>query len=352
MQENIRLNAALLRKRVPNLTAAAKTVGLRPATVSNLCTGKIPVGRAEVRTIVALAELAGCSLDELILKGESMTMLETGIKVVDLFAPMIQGGTTGIVARAQIGQLVLLAEVFERLRKQGYRTVLLVPQLDKAVVEEVRSVSDALCTSIDEAFAEVNLAADKEKVVLAADRAFVLNGKLFQLRERLDEAGIAPITTLLFDPTGEAVDEEDPYGPLDTLWQLDVDLAARRLYPAVSPVHSVSALIESGMTEAGHMAVWQKAKKLLRRYREIRSLVNALGFDKIPEADQQTYRRGERLEAFFSQPFYVAEPFTKKTGENVNLRDVLHGVQRILDGAADGWEVQELAYIGGLPSKR
>lgn len=66
---NIRLNAALLRKRVPNLTTAAKSVGLRPASVSNLSTGKISLGRAEVRTLVALAELAGCTLDELILNG-------------------------------------------------------------------------------------------------------------------------------------------------------------------------------------------------------------------------------------------------------------------------------------------
>ncbi|VTR26894.1 Uncharacterised protein [Actinobacillus pleuropneumoniae] len=67
--DNLKLNVSLLRQRVPNLTSAAKSVGLRPATVSNLCTGKIPVGRAEVRTIAALAALAKCSLDELILRG-------------------------------------------------------------------------------------------------------------------------------------------------------------------------------------------------------------------------------------------------------------------------------------------
>ena len=66
-------------------------MGLRPATVSNLCTGKIPVGRAEVRTIAVLASLAKCSLDELILRGESVEMIETGIKPLDLFAPLAKG---------------------------------------------------------------------------------------------------------------------------------------------------------------------------------------------------------------------------------------------------------------------
>ena len=69
MDEELQLNVPLLRRRVPNLTTAAREAGLRAATVSNLCTGKIPVGRAEVRTLVALANLAGCSLDELIIRG-------------------------------------------------------------------------------------------------------------------------------------------------------------------------------------------------------------------------------------------------------------------------------------------
>ena len=94
--ENIRLNVSLLRRRVPNLTSAARDVGLRPATVSNLCTGKIPVGRAEVRTMVALAELAQCSLDELILRGENVEMIETKIKTLDLFAPIVKGRNSWI----------------------------------------------------------------------------------------------------------------------------------------------------------------------------------------------------------------------------------------------------------------
>src|SRR5438128_3748900 len=97
--------------RVPNLSAAARSVGLRPATASDLCTGKIPIGRAEVRMLVGLAALASCSLDDLVVRGGLTGMLETGIKPVDLLAPLVRGGVAGLIARPGVGQLVLLAEL-------------------------------------------------------------------------------------------------------------------------------------------------------------------------------------------------------------------------------------------------
>src|SRR5690606_15810272 len=111
--------------------------GLRPATVSNLCTGKIPVGRAEVRTLVALADLAECSVDELLIRGEKMEMIETGIKTLDVFAPLAKGGTVGLVARPGMGQLVVLAELFHRLRNNDFKTVLLLPEGDHLGITDV-----------------------------------------------------------------------------------------------------------------------------------------------------------------------------------------------------------------------
>src|SRR4026207_993251 len=116
MHDDLMLNVALLRKRLPNLTVAARSVGLRAATVSDLCTGKIPVGRAEVRTLVGLSLLACCSLDELILRGGVAGMIETGIKVIDLFGPLVRGGTSGFIARPGMGQVVGMAGVLRRPR--------------------------------------------------------------------------------------------------------------------------------------------------------------------------------------------------------------------------------------------
>ena len=84
MNGPLQLNVPLLRRRVPNLSAVARSVGLRPATVSDLCTGKIPISRAEVRTLVGLAALASCSLDDLVLRGGLTGMLETGADPADI----------------------------------------------------------------------------------------------------------------------------------------------------------------------------------------------------------------------------------------------------------------------------
>ncbi|CAK4870512.1 unnamed protein product [Aphanomyces euteiches] len=155
---------------------------------------------------------------------------------------------------------------------------------------------------------------------------------MLALQERLQEAGTRPVTIALIDTRGEAVDEDSPYGPLDTLWQFDVELASRSLYPAVSPILSTSTILEGAQLEATHLAVQQRARKLLRRYRELRALVNAFGIEKLPESDIVIYKKGEKLEAYFAQPFYVAEPFRPELGEWTSLQDTLKQVVEIIDG--------------------
>ncbi|WP_257348431.1 helix-turn-helix domain-containing protein [Pseudalkalibacillus decolorationis] len=344
--ESIRLNVALLRRRVPNLTSAARSVGLRPATVSNLCNGKISVGRAEVRTLVALATLAQCSLDELIIRGEKMELIETKIKTLDLFAPLVKGGTVGLVARPGMGQLVILSELFHSLKKDGYSTHLLMPEGEHPEVKDILDYVDTVTNSIDEAY-EKMAAADKTKdIIFAADRAHVITGEIHKLQERLQDIGIENVTTLLVDLKGEAVDEELPYGPLETLWQFDIDLAARQKYPAVNPIYSTSSLLEGTHVDQNHFNIQQRAQKLLRRYRELRSFVTVKGIDGIPSSEVQTYKRGELLEAYLTQPFYVAEEFTSTKGESVRLQDTLNDVLKILDGSMDSKEVDQLSYIG------
>ncbi|MBM7584049.1 F-type H+-transporting ATPase subunit beta [Bacillus pakistanensis] len=351
MNEHLKLNVALLKKRVPNLTAASKAVGLRPATVSNLCTGKIPVGRAEVKTIVALASLSGCTLDELIIRGSGMEMIETGIKALDLFAPLVQGGNVGFVARVQMGQLVLLAELTHRLKNQDYSIMMLEPRVETPDLEETKKMSDFVTSSIDAVLQKIKEVEIREKVILIADRSTIETGEYFTLRDKIDNAGFPSITTLLYDSSGDSVDEDNPYGPLETLWPFDIELSSRHLYPAINSVLSTSTLIEDALLNNQHMNVQRNARKLLRRYKEVRVLSNSIGVENLSERDLAIYNRGIRLEAFLTQPFYVAESFTKIKGEYVSLDETIHGVQRILDGALDQVEPMELTYIGKLKKK-
>ncbi|RIW38443.1 hypothetical protein D3H55_02590 [Bacillus salacetis] len=348
MDNQLKLNVALLRRRVPNLTSAAKAVGLRPATVSNLCTGKIPVGRAEVKTVVALASLANCTLDELLIRGNRLEMIETGIKVVDLFCPLVKGGTVGFVARSQMGQLVLLNELMLRLQKKGFKMIFVDGADDEPDAAEARSASDYVCGNAGEVFELLNGIKKKEEAIIIADRAIVTSGELFKMNEQFGQAGFPEITTFLYDPSGEAVDAEDPYGPLDTLIPFDLDLATRQLYPAVQPVKAVSTLLEDALLDNNHLSIQRRARKLLRRYREIRVLVNNIGQDKIPETEIVLYKRGQMLEAFLTQPFYVAEAFTGLQGEYVTAEMTLSGVQKIIDGGTDSLTPEQLKYTGKL----
>ncbi|MCM3575062.1 hypothetical protein M3172_17840 [Mesobacillus subterraneus] len=346
--ENIRLNVALLRKKVPNLTSAAKTVGLRPATVSNLSTGKIPVGRAEVRTIVALAELAGCSLDELILRGESVEMIETGIKTLDLFAPISKGGTVGLVARPGMGQLVVLAEMLYRLKREGYVTILIKPAGNHPELDDVLEDVDHVTNNIEETYKIMLREGIEKDYAITVDRSYVISGEMFTLQEIFDDKGVSSVTTFLIDLKGEAVDEDLPYGPLDTLWQFDADLAARHKYPAVNPIYSTSSILEGSYLDPVHHSIQQRAQKLLRRYRELRSIVNVHGIGRLPASESQIYQQGEKLEAYLTQPFFVAEAFTGKKGEVVKLQDTLNDVKRILDNPSSIANADTLNFIGNL----
>ncbi|WP_456271303.1 ATP synthase beta subunit C-terminal domain-containing protein [Bacillus sp. AK031] len=348
MNSNIKLNVALLRRRVPNLTSAAKAVGLRPATVSNLCTGKIPVGRAEVKTIVALASLANCTIDELLIRGSRLEMIESGIKVVDLFSPIVKGGKIGFIARAQMGQLVLLNELIVRFQEKGFKMIFIEAESNVPDVEEAKEACDFVCKGAKDVFELLNSLENKEEAVIIADRAIVKSGDMFTMNEEFEQSGFPEITTFLYDPSGEAVDEDDPYGPLDTLIPFDLDLATRQMYPAVQPVKATSTLLEDALLDNNHLSIQRRARKLLRRYREIRVLVNNIGEDRIPESELELYNRGQKLEAFLTQPFYVAEPFTNQMGEYVPTETTLAGVQKIIDGGADSQSPQELKYIGKL----
>ncbi|MAG37424.1 MAG: hypothetical protein CL878_14410 [Dehalococcoidia bacterium] len=91
---------------------------------------------------------------------------------------------------------------------------------------------------------------------------------------------------------GEAPDEEIPFGPVETLWRFTLDLAARKLWPAIDPVLSTSTLQEGALLEAPHLIVQQRARKLLRRYRELRALVDVRGWEKRLETEEVSFRYG------------------------------------------------------------
>lgn len=348
MRDNLQLNVSLLRRRIPNMTTAAKAVGLRAATVSNLCTGKTPISKAEVGTLVTLAKLAGCSVDELIIYKESTKMIETGIKTIDLFAPIVHGGVIGLVARSGSGQISLAAELCCRMKINKYGTIFWKPNKEDWRLNSIINQADTICTSLEEVYEAMASIHNDGELFLIADREVVINGELMKLQKRLEEAKSLSLTTLLVDILGEAIEEDVPYGPMDTLLKFDINLSKSGVYPSIDPVYSTSTMSEGAMLESTHLSAQQRAKKVLRRYRELRVLANLYGLEGFNEADEIIYMRGKLLETYFSQPQYVVEDVTGKQGQWVKLEDTIGDVMRLLNGSYDNMDIQELSYIGAL----
>jgi F-type H+-transporting ATPase subunit beta len=348
MRDNLQLNVSLLRRRVPNLTTMAKSVGLRAATVSNLCTGKTPIGKAEVGTLVTLAKLAGCSLDELIIQKDNIKLIETGIKVIDLFAPIVQGGIIGLVACPGSGQMALAAELCYRMKINKFKTIFWKPVTEDWRLKGIVNQADTVCPTIEDVYKDIVSFHSNNELFLIADREVVIKGELMNLQKRLELLTSLSLTILLVDILGEAIGEDIPYGPMDTLLKFDINLSKRNIYPSVDPVYSISTMSEGSMLEPNHLNAQLRAKKVLRRYRELSVLVNLYGIEGLSETDEVTYNRGKRLEAYLSQPQYVVEEVTGKSGKWVKLNDTLGDIIRLLNGSYDHLSVNELSYNGSL----
>jgi F-type H+-transporting ATPase subunit beta len=298
--------------------------------------------------------------------------VETGIKTIDLFAPLVRGGTAGLPTLFHgLGQLATVAEVLRTLAtRHGFSSVVWLPEdvqdaqaMTWAGMEENVSTAQQtfrdMVTSVAQFFAGRREVAEAVRsgrrwrdVAVVADRGRVESGELLQLKDDLAEAGSRPVTYILYDPYGAAADADAaPFGPLDSSWRFDVDMRLRDISPAIDPVSSISSLLENGQLEATHISIAGRARRLLRRYRELRPGVAARGLDKFPADEQLAYRRGERLEAFMTQPYFVTEAWSKLPGARVALQETLAGARRVLDGEADAVVVDALRLLGRLPDR-
>src|SRR5690606_31419419 len=148
----------------------------------------------------------------------------------------------------------------------------------------------------------------------------------------------------LDDPGAAAV-----LGHLDARVILSRELAAAGLYPAVDPLRSQSRLLDPLVVGRRHYDVALRVRGALARYRELADVIAMLGLEELAPSDRLLVTRARRLSRFLSQPFVVAEAFTGRSGVRVPLEDTLRGCERILDGAADELEEEQLYMIGALP---
>jgi F-type H+-transporting ATPase subunit beta len=327
------------------------------------------------------------------------TLLETGIKVIDLLAPVFRSAKAGIVGGAGVGktmvlqelirtmggrpdQVVVFAGVGERtregndlwleMRENGRlsHSILVFGPMSNAPGIRFRTVLSAL--TMAEYFRDVEhrsvlfMIDSVSRYIQAGGEVSGLLGRLpsemgYQPTLASDVASIetraASLRTAAFtsvqalyvpadDLTDPAVTQAFPH--FDSTIVLDRERAAKGMYPAVDPLASSSRLLDPDLVGERHHRVAEQVRQTLERHRELQTVITMLGQEELSPEDRLKVARARRLERFLTQPFVVAESLTNRPGRHVPLEDTLAGCEAILAGQWDRAREQQLHMIGAL----
>ena len=330
---------------------------------------------------------------------ESKTqMFETGIKVIDLLTPYVQGGKIGLFGGAGVGKTVLIQEMIQRVAQNhggvsvfagvGERTregndligemaeagvlektALVFGQMDEPPGTRLRVPLTAL--TMAEYFRDVQ----NQDVLLFIDNIFrftqagsevsTLLGRMpsavgYQpnlademgaLQERITSTRGHSITSLqaIYVPADDYTDPAPAttFTHLDATTELSRDIAAKGIYPAVDPLASTSRILDPRYVGQAHYDCANRVKAILQRNKELQDIIALIGIDELGEEDKTTVSRARKIEQFLGQNFYVAEKFTGRPGSYVPADETIEAFTRICDGVYDEIPEQAFSGIGG-----
>ena len=331
---------------------------------------------------------------------ESKTeMFETGIKVIDLLTPYVQGGKIGLFGGAGVGKTVLIQEMIQRVAQNhggvsvfagvGERTregndligemedagvlektALVFGQMDEPPGTRLRVPLTAL--TMAEYFRDVQ----NQDVLLFIDNIFrftqagsevsTLLGRMpsavgYQpnlademgaLQERITSTRGHSITSLqaIYVPADDYTDPAPAttFAHLDATTELSRDIASKGIYPAVDPLSSTSRILDPRYVGQTHYECANRVKAILQRNKELQDIIALIGIDELGEEDKTTVARARRIEQFLGQNFYVAEKFTGRPGSYVPADETIEAFTRICDGVYDNVPEQAFSGIGGI----
>ena len=322
---------------------------------------------------------------------------ETGIKVIDLLAPLARGGSTGLFGGAGVGKTVVMMELMQNtvryhrgvsvfagigersrearelwLEMQGAgvlpNVVLLYGQMGETPGIRFRTGMAALSVSEwfrDEASQDVLLFMDNVfRYVQAGNEVSGMFGRspsrvgyqptlaheVATLQERIASTRHAAVTSVqaIYVPADDVTDPAvaELFNHLDGFLVLSREAAAEGLYPAVDPLRSSSNLLTPEIVGERHAHVAAEVRRVLAKYEELRDIIALMGTDELSKPDREAVTRARRLRRFLTQPFVVTEPFTGRAGAYVPREQTLAGCEAILAGELDAVPESKL-YMGG-----
>ena len=330
-------------------------------------------------------------------------IFHTGIKVIDLLAPLITGGKAAMFGGAGVGKTVLIMELIrttverhsgisvfagigERSR-EGHelllelgqsgvlkRTALVFGQMNEPPGARWRAGLTAL------AIAEHFRDAAHENVLLLIDNVYrlvqaggevsgllghlpsrvgyqpTLASEIAEFEERIASVAGAAITSIqaVYVPADDFTDPAvaEIFSHLDSSIVLSRNMASEGMYPAVDPLASTSSLLDPRLVGEAHYRTAQDVRKTIAHYRELQEIIALLGIEELSATDRTAVKRARHLMRFLTQPFMVTVAFTGKPGRTVELEATLAGCRAILDGEADEWAEGSLYMVGDLEEAR
>ena len=327
----------------------------------------------------------------------------TGMKVVDLLAPLAKGGKAGMFGGAGVGKTVLIMELIrntvekyaglaafagvgERSREGNdlwhemtesgvlEKTVLVFGQMNEPPGARFRVALTAL--TVAEYFRDVQ----GKDVLLLIDNVFrfvqagsevsgllgrlpsrvgyqpTLGSEVAELQERITSTHHAAVTSIqaVYVPADDFTDPAaaETFSHLDSAITLSRRLASEGLYPAVDPLDSSSKLLTATIVGERHYRVARHVRETIAHYRSLEDIISMLGLEELSAEDQQTVQRARRLIRFMTQPFFVTEQFTGREGRTVTIDETLDGCEAILGGEFDDAPESALYMIGPIDEAR
>ncbi|WP_374000931.1 F0F1 ATP synthase subunit beta [Bdellovibrio bacteriovorus] len=329
----------------------------------------------------------------------SAAMLMTGIKVVDLLAPYAKGGKIGLFGGAGVGKTVLIQELirniatehggfsvfagvgertregndlWQEMKQSGVlaKTSLVFGQMNEppgararvaltglTVAEYFRDVENQdVLFFVDNIFrftqAGAEVSALLGRIPSAVGYQPTLATEMGTLQERITSTKKGSITSVqaVYVPADDYTDPAPAttFTHLDATTNLDRDIAAMAIFPAVHPLTSTSRLLDPTVIGEEHYKCARDVQALLQRNRELQDIIAILGMDELSEADKLVVSRSRKIQRFLSQPFFVAEQFTGLQGKYVDIKDTVKGFREILEGKHDALPEQAFYLVGTI----
>jgi F-type H+/Na+-transporting ATPase subunit beta len=333
-----------------------------------------------------------------------LKMFETGIKVIDLLEPYLQGGKIGLFGGAGVGKTVIIQELIHNIAmKHGGVSVFagvgertregndLWLEFQESGVIDVNDPSKSRAALVYGQMTEppgarlrVGLSAltvaeyfrdaEGKDVLLFVDNVFrftqagsevsallgrmpsavgyqpTLSSEMGAMQERITSTKKGSITSVqaIYVPADDYTDPAPAttFGHLDATTNLSRAIAELGIYPAVDPLASTSRILDPRILGNEHYSVARAVKQILQRYKDLQDIIAILGIDELSEDDKLTVSRARKIQKFLSQPFFVAQQFTGLEGKYVPIADTIRGFKEIVEGKHDEIPEQDF-YLAG-----